>query len=128
MSLKGIKHQSTDMGLPEASKTTDIYNDNQWCVDWSAAFTTKGIKHLNLRENRVRESQVSRCTAIKHIPGKINPCAIFTKEIKDAAHFRALRDTVMVSLNNFLAHGHTVPSHVEEFRLPPHYISAVASQ
>ena len=57
MSLEGIKHQAADMGLPDASKTTKIFNDNQGYVDWSAAVTTKGIKHLNLRKNRVRESQ-----------------------------------------------------------------------
>ena len=53
MSLEGTKHQAADMGLPDASKTMDIYNDNQGCVDWSAVFTTKGIKLLSLRENRV---------------------------------------------------------------------------
>ena len=128
MALEGLKHQATDMGLVDAKDTTDIFNDNQGCVDWSAAFTTKGIKHLNLRENRVRESQQAGCTRVKHIAGKLNPSDIFTKEIKDAAHFRNLRDTFMVSLNNFNAHGHAVPSHVKEFRVPPHYVAAVSSQ
>ena len=126
MSLEGIKHQAADMGFPDASETTNIFNDNQGCVDWSAAVTTKGIKHLNLKENRVRESQSARCTMVRHIPGKINPSDIFTKEIRDGPHFRALRDTFMVSLNNFNTHGHAVPSHVKEFRVPPHYVTADA--
>ena len=46
---------------------------------------------------------------VLHIPGIINPSDLFTKEIKDAAHYRRLRDTMMVSLSNFMTHGHVVP-------------------
>ena len=128
MNLEGVKHQAAEMGFPDASVTTNIYNDNQGCVDWSAAVTTKGIKHMNLKENRVRESQASGLTCVKHIPGKVNPSDIFTKEMKDAAHFRECRDTFMVSLNNFIEHGHVVPSQDSEFRLPPHYVMPTVSQ
>ena len=128
MNLEGVKHQAAEMGFPDASVTTDIYNDNQGCVDWSAAVTTKGIKHMNLKENRVRESQANGLTCVKHIPGKVNPSDIFTKEMKDAAHFRECRDMFMVSLNNFIEHGHVVPSQDSEFRLPPHYVMPTFSQ
>ena len=101
MALEGLKHQAADMGLVGANDATDIFNDNQGCVDWSAAFTTKGIKHLNLRENWVRGSQQAGCIQVKHISGKLNPSDIFTKEIKDAAHFRNLRDTFIVSKQSY---------------------------
>ena len=129
MNLEGIKHQAADeMGFPDASVTTNIYNDNQGYVDWSAAVTTKGIKHMNLKKNRVRESQARGLASVKHIPGKVNPSDIFTKEMKDAAHFRECRDTFMVSLNNFIEHGHVNPSQDEEFRLQPHYVMPTVSQ
>ena len=46
---------------------------------------------------------------VLHIPGIINPSDLFTKEIKDAAHYRRLCDTMMVSLSNFMTHGDVVP-------------------
>jgi hypothetical protein len=35
---------------------------------------------------------------VKHIPGVINAGNLFSKEIKDDAHFRRCRDTFMVAL------------------------------
>ena len=75
----------------------------------------------------MRESQANGLTKILHIPGKINPSDMFTKEMKNGAHFCLLRDTFMVSLNNSIAHGHTVPSHMDEYRVPPHYVMETAS-
>ena len=75
----------------------------------------------------MRESQARGLTPVKHIPGKVNP-SDFTKEMKDAAHFRECRDMSMVSLNNFIEHGHVVPSQDEEFRLSRHYVMSTVSQ
>ncbi|KAL7516343.1 hypothetical protein ACHAWF_000044, partial [Thalassiosira exigua] len=55
--------------------------------------TNKGIKHFNLKENKVREVRASGDAAVTHISGEINSSDIFTKEMKDAAHFRRLRDS-----------------------------------
>jgi hypothetical protein len=109
LALRLVAH---DLGADDLSAPTIVYNDNQACIDWAAAVTTKGVKHLNLRDNKVRESQAGRAIAVTHIPGAINSSDLHTKEIKDASHYRRLRDTVVVSLTNFLKHGHTVPSHL----------------
>ena len=100
------------MNLPDIMDPTTVYNDNQACVDWSSTVTTKGIKHVNLRENRVREAQVAGHVHVKHIPGVINSANIFTKELKDSAHFRRLRDSFMVSKSNFKQFHHNVPNHM----------------
>ena len=95
--------------IPEVSCTT-VYNDNQAAVDWSSSCTTKGIKHLNLRENQVRERHQAGDVSVTHIPGVINPSDIFTKEMKDSAHFRRLRDSMMVSKAAFTKYNHVVPA------------------
>ena len=99
------------MGLPDVNTPTIVYNDNKACVDWLATVTNKGTKHINLRENKVREEQqINKTVKIEHIPGIINSADIFTKELKDSAHFRKLRDFFMVSKSNFLQFSHNVPT------------------
>jgi hypothetical protein len=105
-----------------ANENTIVYNDNQACVNWSASCTTKGIKHISLRENVIRERQAAGDVTITHIPGVINPSDIFTKELKDAAHFRRLRDSMMVSKTAFLKYHHNVSSEIiSSERLLPYY-------
>jgi len=74
---------------------TTVYNDNMACVNWSKCTTTKGLRHIQMKENRVRESILSNFVQVKHIDGKINLADIFTKEMKDIGHFVALRDLIM---------------------------------
>ena len=120
--LQSLKLRARDLGLPCADECTPVYNDNQACVNWSSATTSKGVKHINLRENQVRECHQDNTAKVLHIPGRINPSDIFTKEIKDAAHFRALRDCMMVSLAAFSKYGHMVPTHVTSSeRILPYY-------
>ena len=69
-----------------------IYNDNMACVMWSKNTTTKGLRHLQIRENAIRETKFIQ---IEHICGNINPADMFTKEDKDPDHFRRLRDTIV---------------------------------
>jgi hypothetical protein len=73
------------------------YNDNMACVNWSKCSTTKGLRHIQMMENRVRESILSNFVTIKHIDGKFNLADIFTKEMKDTSHFVVLRDLMMCS-------------------------------
>ena len=119
--LLHVKLRAADIDMPEANHCTTIYNDNQACVDWSSALTNKGTKHINLRENSIREAQQSNSTFLTHIPGGINASDIFTKEIKDGAHYRRLRDSMMVSKANFLRHHHTVPEHLTDRSHLPYY-------
>jgi hypothetical protein len=74
---------------------TPMFNDNQACVDWSNSTTTKGLKHLNQRENAIRESIIEHEITLDHIAGKINPSDLFTKELRDTSHFIFLRDSFM---------------------------------
>jgi len=75
--------------------TTIIYNDNKACVQWSKKATSKGLHHIQMRENRVRENIESKFIAVQHINGKINLADIFTKEMKDTTHVVELRDLFM---------------------------------
>lgn len=56
-----------------------------------------------------------------HLPGKINASNLFTKELKDAAHFHSGHNTFMVSKVNFLKHGHCVPTHLASKKDLPFY-------
>ncbi len=88
MSFLNVKHNF----MPD---TVVIHNDNNACVQWSKKATTKGLRHIQMRENRIRENVASKFVLIKHIDGKLNFADIFTKEMKDVAHFIELRDLFM---------------------------------
>ena len=77
--LQSIQHRAYDIGIPEAYSRKKIYYDNHAAVQWASSVTSKGIKHLNLRENMVRECHQSKDVEVEHIPGIINPSAIFDK-------------------------------------------------
>ena len=77
--LQSLKHCANNIGIPEAYSCTKIYNNNKAAVQWAASVTSKGIKHLNLWKNMVRECHQSKYVDIDAIPGIINPSDIFTK-------------------------------------------------
>ena len=72
-----------------------IWNDNNACVCWSKNTTTKGLRHVQIRENAVREGVAMGIYKVKHIEGKKNPSDIFTKEDKDTTHFIQVRNSIM---------------------------------
>ena len=74
-----------------------IFNDNNACVFWSQSLTTKGLRHLQIRENAVRESIDNKFINVHHIGGAINPSDLFTKEDKDATHYLAIRDVLVTT-------------------------------
>ena len=88
--IQMFRHILTDLNLPP-SNPTPIYNDNRGAVEWSHSFSTKGMRHLNIHENAVREAQQFQEVTISHIPGTCNPADIFTKECKSDCTFRTLR-------------------------------------
>ena len=81
--------QLEDTIIPHPIK---LYNDNTACVDWSKTLTTKGLRHITIRENAVRESTRKQFVDIHHIDGKTNLSDLFTKEDRDKLHFVTLRD------------------------------------
>jgi hypothetical protein len=80
--------------------TNIIYNDNQACVNWSRSCSMKGLQHIQMCENHVRENIASNFVQINHIEGCLNLADIFTKEMKDTTHFVELRDIIMCSRFN----------------------------
>jgi len=77
--------------------THTIYNDNKACVNWSNNSTMKGLRHIQMKENHVRENVSNNFVRICHVEGKTNLVDLFTKEIKDTAHFVCLRNLMMRS-------------------------------
>ncbi|KAL7526647.1 hypothetical protein ACHAWF_001858 [Thalassiosira exigua] len=57
--------------------------------------TMKRTRHMESKENSLREWVQEGSLAVRHVRGRVNPADIFTKEMKDGAHFRRLRDSFM---------------------------------
>jgi deoxyuridine 5'-triphosphate nucleotidohydrolase len=93
--VDGLHLASDIMPLP-----TTIYNDNSACVNWSKNTTTKGLRHIQIRENSVRESYQNGFIIVEHISGKKNLSDMFTKEDKDTTHFIEIRNEVMTDRND----------------------------
>ena len=72
-----------------------IWNDNHACICWTKNTTTKGLRHVQICENAVRESIANGLIKVQHIEGKRNPSDIFTKEDKDTEHYIDARNSVM---------------------------------
>jgi hypothetical protein len=75
--------------------TNLIYNDNKACINWSKSTTSKGLRHMQMRENRVRENVSNNFVSICHVDGKVNLADLFTKEMKDVTHFVTLQSMMM---------------------------------
>ena len=86
-----------DLGLKAnlLKQPINLYNDNGACVNWSKNLTKKGLRHIQMRENSIREQIRRKLIAIKHIPGIQNLFDMFMKEDKDTLHFTDIRDSVM---------------------------------
>jgi hypothetical protein len=85
-----FRHVLSDIQLLDLSLPTRIYHDNRGCVDWSNSLSTKGMRHVDIRENAVREARLLGEVSIHHIPGASNPVDLFTKEFKSESTFRSL--------------------------------------
>ena len=108
-----MSHIITKLGISAQflSVPISIFNDNNACDCWSHNLTTKGLRHLQMRENAVRESVQSGFIEVKHIAGVNNPSDLFTKEDKNATHYISIRDQlVCVPPNQNLAMSIKVPS------------------
>ena len=92
------------LGYPinDTDVATPLYNDNEACVKWCHNLTTKGNRHIEHRENVTREWVEDGSISVSHVNGKCNPSDIFTKEMRDSANFRRLRDSFMSRASNFL--------------------------
>jgi len=94
-------HVLTDLGLLDPTLPTPVYNDNHGSVDWSNSSSTKGMRHVNIRENAIREARDMNEEASIHIPGSANPADLFTKEFKSDSTLQSLRNLLLFYPSSF---------------------------
>ena len=87
--------KNLDLHKQLLSQPINIFNDNIACVQWSKNKTTRTIRHIQLRDNAVRENIKQKLINIHHIPGAHNIADIFTKEDRDKSHFISLREKIL---------------------------------
>ena len=94
----------SDLGYPitDCQSPTPLYNDNDACVKWCHNMTTKGNRHIENKENSTREWVADGTISVSHVSGKCNVSDIFTKEMRDGANFRRLRDSFMCRSSDYL--------------------------
>jgi hypothetical protein len=63
--------------------------------------TTKGNHHTKQRENTVWEWVVNGTLTVLHVRGKTNIANIFTREMRDGANFRRLRDSLICHSSDY---------------------------
>jgi hypothetical protein len=86
------------------SSPTVLYNNNDACVKWLHNMISKAAHHIELCENSIWEWVQDMTWNVIHVAGKTNPTDIFTKEMKEGAHFCRLRDSFMICLSDFVNH------------------------
>lgn len=96
-SLIHIRHILQELHLEQAlmPAPTTIFNDNSACVQWSHNMTTKGLRHIQIRENAVREAVQKRLILLKHIAGSANISDLFTKEDRSPEHFLQIANILL---------------------------------
>lgn len=120
--VKALQHITfifQDLHLSQLLPSTHvIYNDNEACVKWNAKLTTKGLRHIQIRENSSRELQRDGFCLIKHIAGKLNLSDLFTKEEKDVHHFISIRNAIMRRLPVTIAKASRISITINDSAIP----------
>ena len=99
--LQHIRHIFEDLHLDSLLPTTfPIFHDNDATVKWTSNLTTKGLRHIQMRENPAREQQKNDFCKVKHIAGNRNLSDILTKEEKNASHYIDMRDATMSPISH----------------------------
>jgi hypothetical protein len=79
-SIQMFHHILTDLHLLNCSSTTNVYNDNHGAIDRTSTFSTKGMGHINIRENCVREVHVlNEVSQISKLDSKKSQTYIFPR-------------------------------------------------
>jgi hypothetical protein len=105
--LMGIRHLADNVrkngyDIVDMAEASPLYNDNELRVKWSHNMTMKQICHMKMRKNTVCEWVQDAFLKVLHVLGRINPADVFTKEMRDGAHFQHLLDSFMCPLSDFL--------------------------
>eukprot|EP00957_Ditylum_brightwellii_P021392 1613013-Ditylum_brightwellii.AAC.1 len=91
-----------DLGLQEKllPKAIPVLTDNISCVCWSKGSTSKGIRHIQIRENAIRESVCGKLITISYCQGKTNIVDFFKKEERDQHHFISIPNLITCEILN----------------------------
>jgi len=92
----------TGVTISDNSQPTTVYNNNEPAVKWAGNLTMKQIRHMDMRDNYVREWVQDNSLDVRHVAGKCNVSDICTMEMKDGANYRRLRDSFMCRASTFL--------------------------
>ena len=69
-----------DLSLADTSNPTPVNVDNQATIKWSNNQSTKKLRHLNIRENAIRDVVAFDEIILLFVPGKLNLSDLFPKE------------------------------------------------
>ena len=123
-SVVGMRHlagsiRSSGYDILDTLAPSSLYNDNVSCIQWSHNMTSKKIWHMEMQENLVLKWVQDGVLNLLHVKGRVNPADIFTKEMRNGAHFWHLHDSFMCRLSDFLQqsllvihHSHSAPQPV----------------
>jgi len=123
-----LTHSVSEAGydIPDSAAPTVLYNDKEARVKWSYNMTSKAARHIELRDNSVCEWVQDKTLDVKQVAGKVNPADIFTKEMRNGAHFRRHRDSFMSRLSDFLCDSILVVHHAAH--QTPNMVSPAAAR
>ena len=88
--------------INDAAFPTPLYNNNDACVTWCHNMTSKGNRHIKLKENVTCKWVKDGAITVDHISSKCNPSDIFTEKMNDGASFQRLHDAFMCPASAFL--------------------------
>jgi hypothetical protein len=113
--LLHISHILSDLNLLSIftnDQPIPIKNDNEAAVKWSHNMTTRGLRHIQMRENAVREQVQLGFVTVEHIGGQHNLADSFTKEEKNDDHFITCRNLLVTKIPLYQELStNTIPSH-----------------
>jgi hypothetical protein len=91
-----VRHLEHELNINLHDGPTPLFNDNSGAVNWSnTGAVSKKLRHVNIREFRVREARRYKEIDVIFIPGKQNPSDLLTKEHKSLEDFRAMRAPIV---------------------------------
>ena len=94
--ILSVRLRINDLGHLPPHEPIPLWNDSHACIDLSKSISTKGRKHLNLRENCICKPIIFGEVTVSHIAGDINIADLFTRELWDGAHFLILWGAFMI--------------------------------
>ena len=117
--IQYLRYLMKQLGLHDVEFQTPFLNDNQGSIDWieSRCKPTKKLRHENLSKLGISEAREHNKVPIYWMPGASNPSDLFTKEIKDVAHYKSIRDLMVIPRESF---GLSSNSNLLQIRLITH--------